>query len=396
MAVYRTPVDRTGAAWQLSSLTTPPEPEPGLRQRLQTLSERITEAQAAGSGPDINYGLPPETITEYQAAMEELRQPPVDLDEQVDNALKRLLDLGLVSPAPAPQDEPGHEPSGLTVHHWTADALRKGAHPDTLKAAHHRAAAYWQWRVNVWPQPRTDAITQLIEARHHHHQAGDLDQADIVTGHVCSQLHTWGAWDWEQHLLEETLTWVSARSHPAAAYIHHLGMIAELRGDYQQAEERYRASLTIFEELGDRAGIASTYHQLGVIAQLRGNYQQAEERYRASLTIKEELGNRAGIAISYGQLGMLRTEQQRPSEGVPYMLQALALVTEIGSPPGAILHWLGRQRDLLGDDAFRFLLDDMLSDEVAAVVMDLTQPATEPPPPEGSTGPENLTSPDQT
>ncbi|MEV0480309.1 TIR domain-containing protein [Streptomyces sp. NPDC050508] len=206
MAIYRTPVDRTGAAWQLSSLATPPEPEPGLRQRLQTLSERITEAQAVGAGPDNNYGLSLETITEYQAVMEELRQPPVDLGEQGGNALKRLLDLGLVSPAPAPQDEPGRQPSGLTVHHWTADALRRRAHLDALEAAHRRAAAYWQWRVNVWPQPLTDDVAQLIEARHHHHQAGDLEQADTVTQGVCSQLHTWGAWDWEQRLIEETLT----------------------------------------------------------------------------------------------------------------------------------------------------------------------------------------------
>jgi hypothetical protein len=133
-----------------------------------------------------------------------------------------------------------------------------------------------------------------------------------------------------------------------------------------------------------------------MIAQLRGDYQQAEERYRASLTIKAELGNRAGIATTLAQLGILCTEQQRPSEGVPYMLQALALVAEIGSPPGAILHWLGRQRDLLGDDAFRSLLDEMLSDNTAAALMNATQPTTEPPPPEGSTGPESPTSPAQT
>jgi tetratricopeptide (TPR) repeat protein len=339
----------------LSHLTTPPELDPALRQRLQTLDERITEARAAGAGPENNFGLSPETITEYEAVAEELQQPPVDLDEQAGNALKRLLDLGLVSPAPAPQDEPGHQPSGLTVHHWTADALRKRAHPDTLKAAHRRASAYWQWRVNVWPQPPTDDITQLIEARHHHRQAGDLDQADAVTWRACSQLHTWGAWDWEQSLLEESLTWAPARSYSAATCIHQLGMIAQERGDYQQAEERYRASLTIEEELGNRSGIASTY----------------------------------------GQLGILRTEQQRPAEGVLYMLQALALVAEIGSPPGAILRWLGRQRDLLGDDAFRSVLDDMLSDDTAAAVMNATQPATEPPASEGSTSPEDPTSPDQ-
>ncbi|MGW3411713.1 TIR domain-containing protein, partial [Streptomyces sp. NPDC000888] len=298
LAVYRTPVDHTGAAWQLSHLTTPPELDPALLQRLQTMNARITEARAAGAGPENGYDLPPETIAEYEAVWRELRRPPVDLDDQAGNALNRLLELGLVSPAPAPQDEPGSRPSGLMVHHWTADALQQRAHPDTLKAAHRRAAAYWHWRVNVWPQSRADDITQLIEVRHHHHQAGDLDQADTATQHVCSQLHMWGAWHWEQRLIEETLTWVPARSRSAAAHIHQLGVIAQLRGDYEQAEERYRASLTIREELGDRSGIASSYHQLGIIAQLRGDYEQAEERYRASLTILEELGGRSGIASS--------------------------------------------------------------------------------------------------
>ncbi|MFF4017901.1 TIR domain-containing protein, partial [Streptomyces sp. NPDC001843] len=317
MAVYRTPVDVTGAAWQLSDLTAPPEPDPAFHRRLRTVSARIAEAHAAGAGLNEGEGLPPETIIEYQAVLEELRRPPVVLDAQAERALQRLLDFGLISPASAAQDEPGSSPSALTVHHWTADALRRRVHPDTLTAAHQRAAAYWQWRFIVRLQPRTADITQLIEARHHYHQAGDLDQADAVTQHVCLQLHTWGAWDWEQHLIEETLTWFPVRSRPAGAYTHQLGIIAQLRGDYQQAEERYRACLTMAEELGDRSGIASSYHQLGMIAQERGDYQQAEERYRACLTIKEELGDRSGIASSYHQLGIiaqLRGDYQQAEE----------------------------------------------------------------------------------
>uniref|UniRef100_A0AAU3HVD2 Tetratricopeptide repeat protein n=1 Tax=Streptomyces sp. NBC_01393 TaxID=2903851 RepID=A0AAU3HVD2_9ACTN len=317
MAVYRTPVDATGAAWQLSDLTAPPEPDPALHQRLYTINAQIDAARVAEAGHEDGYGLPPETITELEAIWRERQRPPAVLDAQDGKALKRLLDLGLISPAPAPQDKPGGWPTGLTVHHWTADALRQRAHSDTLEAAHRRAAAYWQWRVNVYPQPRTADITQLIEARHHHHWAGDIDQADDVTQRVCLQLHTWGAWDWEQRLIEETLTWLPARSRPAAAHIHQLGMIAQLRGNYQQAEERYRASLTIAEELGDRSGIAISYHQLGIIAELRGNYQQAEERYRASLTIKEELSDRSSIATSYHQLGIiaqLRADYQQAEE----------------------------------------------------------------------------------
>ncbi|MFG2343702.1 tetratricopeptide repeat protein, partial [Streptomyces phaeochromogenes] len=169
-----------------------------------------------------------------------------------------------------------------------------------------------------------------------------------------------------------------------ATSYHQLGTIAQERGDYRQAEEHYRASLTILEELGNRSGIATSYHQLGTIAQERGDYRQAEEHYRASLTIKEELGNRSGIAASYGQLGVLRTTQQRPSEGVPYTLRALELQLEIGSPPDTALYWLSQQRTLIGDDAFRSIIDNLLPDDAVTEVMNATQPQAEPPPQEGN------------
>ncbi|MEU6272709.1 tetratricopeptide repeat protein [Streptomyces populi] len=351
MAVYRTPVDVTGAAWQLSDLTTPPEPDPTLRRRLQTVYAQIDEAHTAGARPNHGDGLPPETIIEYNSMLEELRRPPVVPDAQAEKALKRLLDLGLVSPAPAPQDEPGSPPSGLTVHRWTSEALRKRTHSDALEAAHQRAAAYWRWRVSVWPQPRTDDLTQLIEARHHHHQAGDLEQADTVTQSVCMQLHTWGSWDWEQHLVEETLAWFPARSRSAAACIHQLGIIAELRGDYEQAEERYRASLTIVKELGDRFGIAASYHQLGIIAELRGDYEQAEERYRASLTIKEKLGDRFGIAASYHQLGIIAELRRDYEQAEERYRASLTILEELGDRSGIATsyHQLGIIAQKWGD-----------------------------------------------
>ncbi|MGX9886051.1 tetratricopeptide repeat protein, partial [Streptomyces sp. NPDC002276] len=142
---------------------------------------------------------------------------------------------------------------------------------------------------------------------------------------------------------------------------------------------RYRASLAIKEELGNRSGISTSYHQLGIIAEARGDYVQAEERYRASLAILEELGDRSGIAKSYGQLGVLRTAQQRPAEAVPYTLRALTLQLEIGSPPDLSLRWLGRQRALIGDDGFRSIIADLLPDDVATTVMYATQPQAEPP-----------------
>ncbi|MGW6955976.1 tetratricopeptide repeat protein [Streptomyces chartreusis] len=343
LAVYRTPVDRTGAAWQMSDLTAPPEPDPALRQRLRTANTQIAQARAAGSGPETGYGLPPETIAEIERDWIEFRRPPVELDDHAGNALKRLLELGLVSSAPAPEDEPGRHPHGLMVHRWTADALRQRAHPDVLRAAHRRAAAYWEWRVNVRPQPRADDITQLIEVRHHRHQAGDMEQASRVTSQVSSQLHTWGAWDWEQRLVEETLTWVPARSHYASAHLHQLGVIAQLRGEYGKAEGHYRASLAIEEELGDRSGIATCYHQLGIMAELRGEYGKAEGHYRAALAIHEELGDRSGIATSYGQLGSIAQDRGEYGKAEEHYRAALAILEELGDRSGiaTCYHQLG-------------------------------------------------------
>ncbi|WP_369077315.1 tetratricopeptide repeat protein, partial [Paractinoplanes hotanensis] len=47
-------------------------------------------------------------------------------------------------------------------------------------------------------------------------------------------------------------------------------MRIQARGDYAEAERRYQQSLTIKEELGNRAGMANSYHQLGMLAQDRG------------------------------------------------------------------------------------------------------------------------------
>jgi tetratricopeptide (TPR) repeat protein len=173
---------------------------------------------------------------------------------------------------------------------------------------------------------------------------------------------------WASLIIDEEL---GDRPGIAASY-HQLGMIAELRGDYAQAERRYQNALTIDEELGDRAGIAASYHQLGIIAQLREDYAQAEQRYQDSLTIAEERGDRADIASSTSQLGALHTERGDPVEAVAYNLTALSIRYDIGSPDVSVdLYWLARQQREIGEDAFRQILDAHLDPDTVMVVLDL-------------------------
>ncbi len=311
-AVYRHPVDRIGLAWQIAQIQQPPA-DPARDQRIRATSELITEMQRSGI-PASEASLIEDVVKQDQRDWEQLRQPPLMILPELDDVLSTLLTLGLIAPLPSPDGD--EYTVHYLVHRWTAAALTKYTDAQALSESHRRAAQFWHWRVAIWPQDRTTYIQQLIEARYHHHQAHAL----AVTERICQQLHTWGAWTWEENLYAETLTWLPPKSFFTASAIHQLGVIAQEWGDYTQAEQLYQTAITHHKELGNRAGIATGYHQLGWIAQLQGDYIQAEQRYEVALALNGELGNRAGIADITGELGALRTKQGRSVEGIPALL----------------------------------------------------------------------------
>ncbi|MDQ1027847.1 tetratricopeptide (TPR) repeat protein [Streptomyces umbrinus] len=133
------------------------------------------------------------------------------------------------------------------------------------------------------------------------------------------------------------------RSRLAVTY-HQLGVVAQERGRLDEAEDWYRQSLTINEDLGNRPGMASTYHQLGRVAQERGRLDEAEDWYRQSLTINEDLGDRPGMAVIYHQLGRVAQERGRLDKAEDWYRQSLTINEDLGSRPGmaVIYHQLGR------------------------------------------------------
>ncbi|MDQ3273591.1 MAG: tetratricopeptide repeat protein [Actinomycetota bacterium] len=261
--MYRAPVDRIGLAWQVAQIQQTSD-DPDRDQRILATGELITEMRRTGK-PAAEVGLTEDMLQQRQRDWAQLRQPPLVIPPDLDEALTTLLTLGLIAPLQATDDAEHY-----LVHRSTAAALTAHTDAEDLIEAHRRASQFWHWRVDVWPQDRTADVQHLVEARQHHHQAHDLDDAMSATYRICAQLHTWGAWTWEEDLCTETLTWLPRRSSATAALTRQLGIIAQLRGDYPQAEQRYHDSLTINEELGNRAGIASTTSQLGVLRTEQG------------------------------------------------------------------------------------------------------------------------------
>lgn len=180
------------------------------------------------------------------------------------------------------------------VHRWTASELdqrwRDHGHDDQLREAHSRAAQYWLWRVAVWPQDRDANLHDRLEARHHLLAAGSINQANVITDNVCSRLHVIGAWDHETALIHDTLSRYVITPPQQATWLHRLGMLAELRGDYPEAERRYTASLTINEELGNPTGIAACCCHPGMLAEATGNLTGAVEWHLRAAVLCDQLG----------------------------------------------------------------------------------------------------------
>ncbi len=240
------------------------------------------------------------------------------------------------------------------VHRWTATALagRAAREPgQQLARAHRQAAAYWQWRVRAWPQDRAADVHDLLEARHHLLQAGDTEDAGQVTEMAVGQLHTWGAWDQEASLIHDTLARLPAGSPRQAAWIHQLGMLAQDRGDYDEAARQYQRALDINERIGDQPGVGGGYHQLGILAYLRGDYDQAARQYQRALDIRERIGNQPGMANSYGQLGILAQARGDYDEAARQYQRSLDIRERIGDQAGTArsYHGLGLIAQTRGD-----------------------------------------------
>ena len=279
------------------------------------------------------------TPVEHDATEDETNSapdPPFATDLPVDDLLDELVSTTLLTRL---ESTGGSSPQWF-VHRWTASTMERQeesavetAEEDKV-ARHRRAAAYWMWHYRTTAQSREADVDDLMECYAHFGEAGNVKQSDNAAQTAASILNRIGRWDDEWKLANRQIQNTHLNKDQQAAWHHNLGVLAQARGDYDTAHNLYQQALAIFEELGNRAGMATTYHQLGMLAQARGDYDTAHNLYEQSLHIKEELGNRAGMAATYHQLGVLA--QARGDYDTAHNLyeQSLRIEEELGNRAG--------------------------------------------------------------
>ena len=132
--------------------------------------------------------------------------------------------------------------------------------------------------------------------------------------------------------------------------------LAVARDDHGLARTHFEAGLRLWQELGDRAGMATALHGLGDVARyLDGEHiEGARGLHEQALAIRRELGDRPGTAESLYSLGAtLGFYGAEYDPGRALLQESLAIRRELGDRQGAAwsLHILGVLAQRQGDDA---------------------------------------------
>lgn len=230
-----------------------------------------------------------------------------------------------------------------------------------------------------------EALRLLAVLHHRRNNAGKADElcrrsfalADEIGDQVQvgEALNTLGGFDFEagemataQRHYQEALARAGRSGELRGRAEQNLGVLASIRGEFEQANAYYWRSLEAFESSGDGRGAALAWHNLGLCARAEGNldvaierlarsaelavaagdvhlealcqlghaevfhalqqYEDAERRVEAALVILERLDVPIDRSAAHRVLGMIFRETGRPRDAAHQFRTAVQLAVE--------------------------------------------------------------------
>jgi len=113
-----------------------------------------------------------------------------------------------------------------------------------------------------------------------------------------------------------------------------LGRLHRETGRLEEAERHLKAALSLFEQVADDRGIASTVDDLGKLHWLRGDYAKALEFGQRGLAMRKAIGDRRSIALSLNNLGLVYQDSGQFKKALASFEQALEIRRDIGDLVG--------------------------------------------------------------
>ena len=133
-------------------------------------------------------------------------------------------------------------------------------------------------------------------------------------------------------LIPGLLCAISAKER--ARVSHFIGALAAAQGDHPAAEQCLRRSLSLYEEMGDEAGIAASLNALAVSARDRGDYSAAQSNFERSLACWRTLSDRLAIARCLHNLANVVKVRGDYSRARCALCEAADIFEELGDHSG--------------------------------------------------------------
>ena len=115
-----------------------------------------------------------------------------------------------------------------------------------------------------------------------------------------------------------------------AASLNALAVSARDRGDYASAQSQFERCLSCWRSLSDPSATARCLHNLANVVKARGDYSRAQEALTEATSIFETLGDRSGAAWSINQQGDIVREKGDLVVARDLYQRALAVFREAG------------------------------------------------------------------
>jgi len=119
---------------------------------------------------------------------------------------------------------------------------------------------------------------------------------------------------------------------PAPDPLTYLARALRVLGGGLEALRLYREALQMYDEAGDRAGLATTLTNIGVVYDGLGQRTEALAYYEKALPLREEVGDRAGESVTRYNIAMLYRAQGQLREAVHELQQVVAIDEQVHSP----------------------------------------------------------------
>jgi predicted ATPase/serine/threonine protein kinase len=133
--------------------------------------------------------------------------------------------------------------------------------------------------------------------------------------------------DWLVSLLEGSEG--ASNSVRARAFLRAGGLERD-QGNYVQARQLFQNGLALYQELGDKWGVAATLNGLGDMAHQQVNYTEATARYSEALALFKEIDNQQAVSYVLNNLGNVARDEGDYERAAEIHTEALAIFRNLG------------------------------------------------------------------